>query len=119
MVVDQIATNAIIQTFLVDLAAYMAGFFPHHAAALRGEIIGTKLTEDRWRRISAILGSLHAIPGVMLSPGEHDVRNDVLRAITVTRKMADAAFGGRDPDNCRELALWVAADIGDRMRQQR
>ena len=108
---DQAAANAILIVFLDRIAAGLKPSFPLHAAALRGEVIGTRLTTDRWHRVAAVLASLHAVPGFPLGATEHDVRNAALAAIVVAQKMAAASFGGRDPAGCRDFALWRANEI--------
>lgn len=98
--------------FLVRLADRISGHFPHHAAALRGEIIGERLTNERWNRIAAILASFSSVPGATLCAEEHASRALALRAVAVTQKMAQARLSYReDPEYLGELATWMAREI--------
>ncbi len=98
--------------FLVRLADRIAVHFPYHAAALRGEILGERLTNERWNRIAAILASFSSVPGATLSPEEHVAKALALRAVAVTQKMAQARLSYReDPVYLAEFAVWMAAEI--------
>ena len=107
----QAAANSSIGAFMERIAAHIRPSFPMHAVALLGELIGTRLTTERWHRISGVLASLHAVPGFPLLPHEHAVRNVGLAAVAVAQKMAAASFGGKDPIGSREFALWRATEI--------
>lgn len=111
----QEAANAVLGPFIDRVAGVLKHSFPFHAAALRGEVIGTRLTTDRWNRIAALLASLHAVPGFTLGQREHDVRNLALAAIPVAQKMGAAGTGWRNPIGCREVALWMADEISVRI----
>jgi len=100
-----------VTAFMDRLAAFLAPHFPGHAAALRGEIVGRRLTTDRWNRIAAVLASLYAVPGQFLLPEQHDARNAALAAVMVAQKMAAAGFVWRDPEALRTTARWRAAEI--------
>lgn len=115
----QAAANPIAAAFMESLSEALRERFPFHAMALRGEILGTRLTTDRWNRIAYVLASLHSVPGFPLTSDEHDVRRLGLQSVVVARKMAAASFGGRDPVGCRELALWLAAEIGRKLKPER
>ncbi len=113
----QVEANKIVAVFMGNLVEHMVTTFPHHANALRNEFIGTKLNENRWHRIEAILASLHSIPGVELLPAQHDVRNICLASVVVATKMATACFGSRDPEADRELALWCITELQERINR--
>lgn len=114
----QVAANKIAATFMGLLSDALRGRFLFHAMALRGELLGTKLTAIRWNRIACVLASLHSVPGFPLTPDEHDVRRLGLQSVVVAQKMAAASFGGRDPVGCREFALWLAAEIGRKLKHE-
>ena len=112
---EESAANAVVLELMGRIAEWIRPHFPHHSSALRGEILGTKLTEERWHRVAAVIASLECIPGVPLTPYEHRVRNIALSSVGVAKKMASAKFGGRDPDGCRSFAVWYAGEISDMM----
>lgn len=97
--------------FMVRLSEYVEPSYPHHATALRGELVGAKLTNDRWNRIAALLASLGAVPGAPLGPIEHRRRGAALSAVTVAQKMAAATFGNHDPASLVDFALWYGREI--------
>lgn len=109
------AACAEIGAFMERLAGALSVDFPAHAQALRGEIIGRRLTMDRWNRVAAVLASLHAVPGTWLLPMQHGVRNCALSAIVVAQKMAAAGFSWRDQKGFREMAKWRADEISRMM----
>lgn len=111
----QAAANAVLLVFMDRLASLLRTSFPLHSAALRSEVVGTRLTTDRWHRVASVLASLYAVPGFPLGSAEHDARNIALAAVVVAQKMAAASFGGRDPAGCRDLALWRANELSGRM----
>lgn len=97
---------------MVRLADRLDGHFPYHARALRSEVIGTKLTDERWGRAAAVLASLSSVPGAPLGPDEHLSRGLGLRAVVVGQKMAAARVGYReDPELTADFAVWLARDI--------
>lgn len=101
---------------MLRLADHISGQFPQYAAALRAEIHGRKLTNDRWNRIAAVLASLGALPGTAFAETEHDARNPALTAIVIAQKMASATFGGRnDVDSCMDLAVFLADEVSARI----
>lgn len=114
---EQAAANAAATLLLERLASSMDVPFPMHAMALRGEVVGRRLTTDRWNRIAAVLASLHAVPGAFLTPAQHDVRNAALAAIVVAQKMAAAGFAWRNPGGSREFAVWLADGIRGRLEK--
>jgi hypothetical protein len=114
----QAAASAVIASFLERLAAYIHPHFPVHATLLRGEMVGRRLTTDRWHRIAAALASLHAVPGIFLEQEQHDARNAALDAIVVAQRMAAASFGTRDPVWTRDMAIWRADEISGRIARQ-
>ncbi len=107
--------TAITSSFMRRLASCMKPAFPHHGNALLGEVMDTRLTEERWQRVGNVLASLHSIPGVTLSPDEHAVRGIALSAIVVARKMAAANFGSRRPEDDREFAVWYTNELSGRI----
>ncbi len=113
---EEAEANDVIVPFMTRVADHMKGLFPHHASALRGEVIGVRMTGDRWHRVSYVLASLHAVPGVPLAQHEHDVRNVVLSTVMIAKKMAGASFGSRRPQEDRELAVWRARELEKEMR---
>jgi len=112
---DQAAVNSTVAGFMERLAAFLDPHFPLHAMALRGEMVGRRLTMDRWNRVAAVLASLHAVPGAFLSPEQHDARNAALSSVMVAQKMAAAGFVWKDPRHSREVAVWRSAEISDTM----
>lgn len=108
---DERTPSQIVVAGLEVLIAKMRPFFPHHAATLAGEIIGTKMTNDRWNRVASTLAALNSVPGVALSPAEHDVRNFALAAMEVARKMATATFTDRGSEQAFEFAQWRMTEI--------
>lgn len=115
---DAAQANSTVGGFMERLAAFLSPHFPLHAAALRGEVIGTRLTTDRWNRVAAVLASLHAVPGQFLDAAQHGARNAALSAIVVAQKMAAAGFVWKDPGRMWEFATWLATEISGRMPQQ-
>lgn len=107
--------NAHLLKFMMRLADELREHFPHHATALRGELIGTKLSEGRWHRISSLLGSLEALPGVHFTSEEHDSRSLGVYGSRIAKEMAFAMFGSKDPAGSLELAIWWADDVSKRM----
>lgn len=79
----------------IKLAYKISLHFPYHGIALKSELEERRLTNDQWNKISAILASLRALPGIALIQEEHNVRNIVLSAIEIPRQMAQATFGVR------------------------
>lgn len=110
----QIAHEAAISLFR-ELVELLRLAFPHYAQALSGEISGTRMTEERWHRVAAVISSLHTLPGNAFNQTEHDVRNTALTAVPVAQKMAQACVGIRDVDSCRAFVAWYAADIRGRI----
>lgn len=110
-----------VQGFMVRLADRISEHFPHHATAIRGETIGTRLTNERWNRITAILSSLAVLPGASLQQDEHVTRGLALQSVVVTQKMAAAKLGlyKDDPVDLAEFAVWVARDIEKQFGEQR
>jgi hypothetical protein len=115
---DQAAASAAIAAFLERLAAFVAPHFPMHATLLRQELVGRRLTTDRWNRLAAALASMYAVPGAFLGPEQHDARNAALDAIMVAQRMAAASFGMRDPAYARDMAMWRADEISGRIARQ-
>ena len=109
---EQEAANRIIAEYMGRVAELIRVRFPFHWSALNGQMVGRRLTTDRWNQIAAVLASFYSIPGFALSPSEHEIRNVVLSSVLVAQKMAAASFGGKDPDGSRNLALWRAAELG-------
>lgn len=112
---DERETSEHIRAFMVDLAEHLKPVFPHYAAALGGELFGTRLTNERWNRIAAILASLASLPGKHFGPEEHDARNPALSAVVIAQKMASATFGGRRD---AESSLSLAAHLADEIKAQ-
>lgn len=113
------AMSESVRSFATGLADWLAPRFPHHAAAIRQETGGKRMTTDRWNRIACLLSSLSAVPGEALGPDEHSLRNVGLGAVAVAQKMAAAGLGcTRDPDGCMEFAAWLTDEIGNRMVRQ-
>lgn len=109
-------TSETVRSFMQGLADHLKPTFPQYAAALGGELFGTKLTNDRWNRIAAILASLAALPGRHFKMYEHDARNPALSAIVIAQKMAAATFGGRrDVTSCLEIAQYLIDEISERI----
>lgn len=115
---DQAAACAVIAAFMERLAAFLSPYFPAHATLLRGEMVGRRLTTDRWNRIAAALASLYAVPGVFLGPEQHEVRNAALDAVVIAQRMATASFPSRDPQWARDMAIWRADEISGRIARQ-
>lgn len=112
------AANAALQKTLVAVAESIAPRFPHHASALKGELLGTRLTTDRWNRVCAILCSLKAVPGAFLTDPEHRARNLGLEAANVAKEMALVLLGTKDVEyRLRFVTSW-ADDLRDRMATQ-
>lgn len=80
---------------LLGLAYRISLHFPYHGIALKEELEGRKLTNERWNRTAAILASLRALPGTALTRPEHDTRNLALSALEIPRQMAQATFSYR------------------------
>jgi hypothetical protein len=116
---EQDAANLTIAKFMVEVADYISGTFPYHANAIKGEIVGMQLTENRWLRIAAILASLYCLPGTSFSPEEHDVRSIALSSITTAQKMASSNFLNRDPKSCIEFALWRAEELTNNIKERK
>ncbi len=114
---DITETSAYLGQFMLRLATHIEPHFPHYAIALRGEIHGRKLTNDRWNRIAAILSSLSALPGTCFGMEEHEARNPALSAVVIAQKMASATFGGRNVDSYLDLAVYIADEITARIAQ--
>lgn len=113
---DERDTSEQVRAFMQDLADHLKPVFPQYAAALGGELFGTKLTNERWNRIAAILASLAAIPGRHLGPAEHDARNPALSAIVIAQKMAHVSFGGRrDEADSLDLARYLVEQISEQI----
>lgn len=115
---DQAAANVVIAAFMGRLAAFLSPHFPVHATLLRGEMIGHRLTTDRWNRIAAALASLYAVPGVFLGPEQHEARNAGLDAVVIAQQMATASFPSRDPQWARQMAMSRADEISGRIARQ-
>ncbi len=113
---DHVAATAACVALFRDLAELLRPLFPHYSQALTGEIVGTRMNEDRWNRVAAIVCALRGIPGTYLVSEEHEVRNIALSSIPVAKKMAEACFGHRSsPAGCLDFATWLAAEISGRM----
>ncbi|MBV9125675.1 MAG: hypothetical protein JO112_20185 [Planctomycetes bacterium] len=109
-----------VQAFMVKLSDRIAEHFPHHAVALRGELFGERLTNERWNRITAILASLAALPGTTFGQDEHKSRGLALQSVVVAQKMAAAKLGlyKDDPDSLADFAVWLARDIEQQFGQK-
>lgn len=112
------ATSAALQKTMAGVADALAARFPHHATALRGELFGTRLTTDRWNRMSMILSSLMAVPGVHLTQPEHIARNLGLEAANVAKEMALALLGTRNVEYRLDFVSSWAEELRDRMRTE-
>jgi len=97
------------------LAELLETSFPHHAAALRGEITGTRMTTDRWNRVAAALKSIESVPGNLLLREEWDVRAPALSAVAIAQLMARASMGRYYPESAVETALFLCDDILERV----
>lgn len=111
--------NAIVRSFLERLAAALRPSFPAHSSALAMEVAGTRLTTDRWNRITHVLASLNSLPGVTLREHEHTIRNIATHAVVVAQAMSVASFGMRDPPGRRWLALEITRDLDERIARIR
>lgn len=98
---NEVAARAV--AGLVKLAYKISGVFPHHGFALRNELYGDVVTNERWRRAAAIIASLRALPGTDMTESEHEVRNLATAHMEVPNQMAQATFYIGDGRN--ELAL--------------
>ena len=108
---DLPATNEAVRATVLRLADRIEDVFPIHAASLRSEATGTRLTNDRWNRIGGVLASFHSVPGRLLVQVEHDRRNLALTVAAVTGVMARVTFGGRDNTFDLEHVEWRLAEI--------
>lgn len=105
--------------FMVRLADRLAGHFPYHAQALREQFLGTRLTDERWNRMAAVLAGLSAVPGAPLTADEHMTRALGLRAVVVGQKMAQARIGYKgDPEGTADFAIWLAREITNDMESK-
>jgi hypothetical protein len=109
---DERETSEYLRSFMVDLSEHLKSVFPQYSSALSGELHGTRMTNERWNRIAAILASLAALPGRHFGQEEHDARNPALSAIVIAQKMASVTFGGRrDAESSMSLAVHLADEI--------
>lgn len=109
---DERETSEHVRKFMLDLIEHLKPQFPSYAAALADQIHGTRMTNERWNRIAAILASLAPLPGRHFRQEEHDARNPALSAIVVAQKMASATFGGRrDAQSSLDLAVHLSDEI--------
>jgi hypothetical protein len=116
---DERETSEHVRAFMVDLAEHLKPVFPQYATALSGELFGTRLTNERWNRIAAILASMAALPGKCFGPEEHDARNPALSAVVIAQKMASVTFGGRrDAESSLSLVVHLADEIRERMQSK-
>lgn len=101
---------------LVSLADHIATTFPHHSSAIKGEVVGTRLTNDRWNRISAILRSLMTIPHDLLSFDEREARIKAISAVDATLRMAKITFGTKEPTEYDlSFVEWWSSIISDKI----
>lgn len=113
---DSRETSEQIRAFMQDLCEHLKPVFPQYAATLGNELFGTKLTNERWNRIAAILASLAALPGCHFGQAEHDARNPALSAIVIAQKMAYATFSERrDKGSTLDLALYLVEHIREQI----
>ena len=102
--------------FMVRLARWIGPCFPHHGRLLSQELSHPRMTSDRWNRITAVLSSLHSIPGEPFTPAEHAVRWLSLSAVAVATRMSASMFGyARDPDACLRFAVSQSEELNRRM----
>lgn len=117
---DERATSDRIKLFMQELAEYLKPTFPQYAAALAHEVHGTRMTNERWNRVAAILASLAALPGACFVREEHDARNPALSSVVIAQQMAVATFGGdRNVESNLSLAAYIADEISERIGSRR
>lgn len=115
---DVASTSTAVVEMLVRLSALMRPLFPHHATALHVEVVGTKMTNDRWNRVAAALAAIYSVPGPALLDEEHAVRNLVLDCVVIAKKMAAVTFGGAVVEQALDFVQFRMAEIGDMMTRQ-
>ena len=116
--VDSKAISERVAQSLIGLAYRISLHFPHHGLALKEELEGRNLTNERWNRTAAILASLRALPGIALTNPEHKTRNIALGAIEIPRQMAVATFNIQNDDDSyfEQADLWAKELEGELLK---